>query len=120
MLVAVNKGDSINNGSLFKQILRPCTSRIDIDDAISSARAAMERGEIKARDFCHILLCSDDSDHLAEAVELMRENIDEYWGRLWLFKAYFNGIGTERDIKAALHTLYSGDSAIMGPGVPNM
>ncbi len=81
---------------------------------MSSARMARERGEIKDREFCHVLLCSEDQVLHAEAFELILKNKDEPWGRLWLFKAYFNGVGTERDVKAALRTMHSGDDSIKG------
>ncbi|MBO4348227.1 MAG: hypothetical protein J5812_01495 [Candidatus Methanomethylophilaceae archaeon] len=99
----------------YRKVLKGTFDRIDMDEAIRSAREAVSEGKASEKDLCNVLLCSDDPGHHAEALELARKNIDQFWGRLWLFKMYFNGIAVERDVKAALHILYS-DNPIIKSG----
>ncbi len=83
-----------------------------MDEVIDFVRRSVKRGKAGDKDLCNVLLCSNDPAHHVEALELARKNIGEFWGRVWLFRMYFNGIGTERDVRAALHILYSDDPII--------
>ncbi len=75
---------------------------------IDEIRKAVSRGEAEAYDLYDALMCSDNPDDHVEALDLVRGNMDKQWSKISLFKMYFNGIGTERDVKEALHILYSG------------
>jgi hypothetical protein len=97
---------------LYKKVLWGSFEEIDMDKAVKSVRLAVSRGMTGERDLFHVLLCTNDPGLHREALSLARKNIDD-WGRLSLFRMYFNGVGTERDIKAALHTLYY-DDTVMG------
>ena len=76
--------------------------------SIDEIRKAVSRGKAEAYDLYDALMCSDDPDDYVEALDLVRGNMDKSWSKFSLYKMYFNGIGTKRDVKAGLHTLYSG------------
>ncbi len=109
-------GNGADSGSSFDRVDDASFDMVDMDEKIASTREAVLSGRLKDKDLCNVLLCSDRKEHHVEAMELARKNIDEIWGKLWLFKMYFNGIGTERDIKAALHVLHSGKALVRGGG----
>ncbi len=85
---------------------------VDVEGAIAKVREAVSEGEASEKELCSILLQSNDPSRRAEAFGLCEKNIGTLWGRLWLFKMHFNGIATERDIKAALRILYSDTSVV--------
>jgi len=94
----------------------PSFDTVDMEERTASVREAVLSGRLKDRGLCNVLLCSDREEHHVEAMELVRKNMDELWGELWLFKMYFNGIGTERDVKTALHVLHSGKALVRSGG----
>jgi len=95
----------------YKKVLTGSFDEVDMDEAVESARRAFSKGEATEKELCYILLCTNDTELHEEALCLARKNIDD-WGRLLLFKMYYNGVGTERDIKTALRTLYYDDSVM--------
>ncbi len=100
-------------------IRSPTLSSVDVEETISYYRKKAAKVKVRERELCHTLLCSNDPAHHAEAFELASRNTDQVWGRLFLFKMYFNGVGTKRDIKAALRVFYTGGELrpSKGPGI---
>jgi len=94
-------------------------SSVDVESTISYYRRKAAKAKVREKDLCQSLLCSNDPAHHAEAFELASRNADRIWGRLLLFKMYFNGVGTERDVKAALRVFYAGGDMLpsRGPGI---
>ncbi len=86
----------------------------------SVSKKAESSSDIQEKELCSTLLKSNDSSRYVEAFDLCRKNIDTLWGRLWLFKMYFNGVGTARDVKAALYTLNSGKYVVRTRAASNM
>ncbi len=91
----------------YRKLVRGTFEQIDVEAAIESARYANSKGKASDRDLYEVLLCSENPDYHEEALNIARKNIDATWGRVALFKMYYNGIGTERDVKTALYTLLS-------------
>jgi len=99
---------SSDSSGLYKWVIKGTLSPVDVEAAIAYFRKQASHDESSELNLCNALLCSNDPVHHSEAAELARKNIDG-WGRYALFRMYFNGIGVERDIKAALHVFNSGD-----------
>ncbi|MBE6520547.1 MAG: SEL1-like repeat protein [Thermoplasmata archaeon] len=99
----------------YRKVLTGSFEEVDMVEAVESVRRAFSRGEATEKDLCYVLLCTNDTELHEEALCLARKNIDD-WGRLWLFRMYYNGVGTERDIKTALRTLYYDDSVMSATG----
>jgi hypothetical protein len=86
----------------------PADPPADIESTIALCRKAVSEGRMKEKELCRSLLKSSDPVRHKEAFEIARRNVDTKWGKAWLFKMYFNGIGTGRNVKKALHVLHSG------------
>jgi len=87
----------------------PSSSYIDIESEISSCREAVSCGLAEEIELFNVLMCSNDPTHHSEAMEIALKNNDEAWGRILLFRMYFNGVATDRDVKTALYWLYRGN-----------
>jgi len=113
----------LQNNRLFFIILNdnfvdmPSNASEESGSGSKKTESLSDNGE---KELCRALLQSNDPSRHAEAFDLCRKNIDTLWGRLWLFKMYFNGVGTARDVKAALHTLNSGKFVVRTRVVSNM
>ena len=97
---------------LSRKLLRGTSDPLGVAKLIKVVKAVNSGGSFGDKELYNALLCSDSPKHHAEALEVARRNIDQFWGRLWLSKMYFNGVGTDRDVMAAFHTLYSDNPII--------
>ncbi len=96
----------------YRKLINGTFEQIDVEAAIESARYANSIGKASDRDLFSVLLCSENPDYHEEALNIALRNNNTLWGRLGLFKMYYNGIGTERDVKTALYTLLSDNPII--------
>ena len=82
---------------------------MDVESEISSCREAVSNGQAEEIDLFNVLMCSNDPAHHSEAMEIALRNKDEAWGRILLFRMYYNGVAADRDVKTALYWLYRGN-----------